>query len=1228
MTFGKKNKSMHIITAFSMFVSILSPFGLGGKVNATEQTNIVPGQAIVCFKSEKSRALSEKEQNAFGEKKEDQIRAVDEAEALLDVSDESVEAAVGESERGVITLVESDSLSTEELIAELEKRDDVIYAEPNTVSETAALADYTYKQYSADSNCGMAVDNWNTYDASSKPTPIVDTSGYVVAVCDSGVDYNNVDLKNVMWDEGLNYPELVALGGGKYGICTAHNNTKGNLYDSTETMDDWGHGTHVSGIIAAEWNGIGVSGITCGAKIMTVKIHNDHGMNTLEETIKGYEYVIAARKAGVNVRAINNSWHDDVFGHTMDILVREAGELGIVSAFAAGNRTLDLDGKDIMQSNFHDNPYAIVVGATNKWLEAASFSNYGRRTVDVFAPGENIYATAIISEGEVNLYDEPYEHDGKKYLADYTDPGTVITDNRDNTVFGFHSYSEKYSCNLSKENIPGVGEVLRVDPNNSAGMVCLMSDAVGDLSESLAIVVEYYSVKDGRYSVECACTDYYELPEDQSDGKVDSGEAVELKVGESGVSGALYPKYLDKKNAQFILQFDFNMASYPDYIYIKKIYAVSHVAPYKYGSGTSMATPNVSGVVINTIAKYPDESADKIAARVKGSVEELPELKDMCVSGGLLKQDKVFAGDTKPVLNSVSLNGSKLEIGGFFFGDAEGKVNIDGVDYPADSWSDTSVTLTLPSDFKDDEHKVEIVSAAGRKGHRYDRIGTPQFLYDRLPLPGRSLSGSPGEYAVTSTEYDDTFYNNEIKSLVGLDGDLYAIIATRDLKTAIYRYDIDSSKWEMVYHGGHSASEGACTWKGKLLYLECDVMGNKTYTAVFDPETKEVSYTLADAERGVNKISIVNSGKGVYAFGGDKCKHLSENVPVITVLKLDEETMSFKDITNTGDEFPGDLPGSTALVYDENGDFYVYGGIATFYNSNTVLKVTPSEEEVELKILGDGSTPIIDNMTDENGLKISAVPTKSGIMVGGWSSVNSEKKIVADTFTGAYGATHFDPTDKLVSMSPVYSIAATAYRDRYYALGVTNYEEGNHVFIGTDVETIPQPGDVVRILSKSGDGGSFDREGTVKSYVGGKETFKINVESGYKVSSIKIDGEELSADELAKAVSAGYYTFESLKKDHEIEITFEKEDTPEPAPAPTPTPTPTPIPTPTPAPTPTPTPAPDTPSTDSKTTPNGTKKAATVNTGDDTSLMFFMVIMIISVFGIAGIQIIKKENKK
>ena len=48
-----------------MFISVFGTFGASGKAEAEENENFVPGQAIVCFKSDKSKALSEKQQDSF-----------------------------------------------------------------------------------------------------------------------------------------------------------------------------------------------------------------------------------------------------------------------------------------------------------------------------------------------------------------------------------------------------------------------------------------------------------------------------------------------------------------------------------------------------------------------------------------------------------------------------------------------------------------------------------------------------------------------------------------------------------------------------------------------------------------------------------------------------------------------------------------------------------------------------------------------------------------------------------------------------------------------------------------------------------------------------------------------------------------------------------------------------------------------------------------------------------
>ena len=229
----------------------------------------IPGQAIVCYKADTSvvsttgGSAQEAKKQASTKKDAEQTlekdSAVDDAEALMvasDVSNVLEDQAEGqdvdqeetpdadqnadqdadqnadqnadqdvdqlteeEIVPGVITLVKSDRLTTEELIAELEARDDVLYAEPNYILK-AESEDYTDLQWGEDTTYGLGVDGWNTCSGDT-PTPKVDTSEQVVAIIDTGVDYNHEDLKDNMWGKGLDYPELVKLGGGAYGFNSA-----------------------------------------------------------------------------------------------------------------------------------------------------------------------------------------------------------------------------------------------------------------------------------------------------------------------------------------------------------------------------------------------------------------------------------------------------------------------------------------------------------------------------------------------------------------------------------------------------------------------------------------------------------------------------------------------------------------------------------------------------------------------------------------------------------------------------------------------------------------------------------------------------------------------------------------------------------------------------------------------------------------------------------------------
>ena len=163
------------------------------------------------------------------------------------------------------------------------------------------------------------------------------------------------------------------------------------------TGPDATHGTHVAGIIAAERNnGIGIDGVADNVRIMVVRAVPD-GDERDKDIANAIRYAVA------NGAKIINMSFGKPFSYNKKIVddaVKYAMEKDVLIIHAAGNSGLDLDVND----NFPNKRYADGSGIANAWLEvgastssavhglAASFSNYGKNTVDIFAPGQGIYS--------------------------------------------------------------------------------------------------------------------------------------------------------------------------------------------------------------------------------------------------------------------------------------------------------------------------------------------------------------------------------------------------------------------------------------------------------------------------------------------------------------------------------------------------------------------------------------------------------------------------------------------------------------------------------------------------------------------------------------------------------------------------------------------------------------------------------------------------------------------
>ncbi|MFH1504404.1 MAG: S8 family serine peptidase [Candidatus Omnitrophota bacterium] len=207
----------------------------------------------------------------------------------------------------------------------------------------------------------------------------------IVAVIDTGCDYNHKDLADNIW---INFGEIP-----DNGIDDDENgfvddirgwDFAGSILDSSvqdnNPIDIHGHGTHVAGTIAAVTDNYeGVAGISWQSKIMIIKGLDDDGVGAVEGLANAIKYA-----ADNGARILNNSWGGCGVSLTIEAAVDYAHSLDCVVVAAAGN-----DYKDA--NLFHPAccKNVITVGALDADDELAYFSNWGDK-IDVIAPGVDI----------------------------------------------------------------------------------------------------------------------------------------------------------------------------------------------------------------------------------------------------------------------------------------------------------------------------------------------------------------------------------------------------------------------------------------------------------------------------------------------------------------------------------------------------------------------------------------------------------------------------------------------------------------------------------------------------------------------------------------------------------------------------------------------------------------------------------------------------------------------
>jgi thermitase len=257
--------------------------------------------------------------------------------------------------------------------AALERRAGVRYAQPNHLYRIAATPNDQYYGQLWGLTRIDAPTAWDTR---------TDSSAVTVAVVDTGVDYTHSDLQPNVWqnDDPVNGADDDA--NGKIDDLRGWNFVGSN----NDPMDDNGHGSHVAGTIGARGNNtVGVTGVNWQAKVMALKAGDFEGYLEESAIVQAFQYACAN-----GAKVINGSFGGDEPGTS--ILQAITSCPGALFVFAAGNSGADNDLAPSYPCNFGA-ANIVCVAATTSSDSLAGFSNYGATTVDLAAPGANIFST-------------------------------------------------------------------------------------------------------------------------------------------------------------------------------------------------------------------------------------------------------------------------------------------------------------------------------------------------------------------------------------------------------------------------------------------------------------------------------------------------------------------------------------------------------------------------------------------------------------------------------------------------------------------------------------------------------------------------------------------------------------------------------------------------------------------------------------------------------------------
>jgi subtilisin family serine protease len=522
-------------------------------------------------------------------------------------------------------------ISVPEAVEYYRQDPDVEYAEPNYIIQAAATFpnDTDFAELWGLHNTGQS---GGTFDADIDAPEAWDTTigsgNVVIAVIDSGIDYNHPDLASNIW---INSGET---------NCSDNIDNDGNAYtddcrgwdfvdDDADPMDFMGHGTHIAGTIAAIGNNnTGIAGVMWTAKIIPLRILDITGSGFTDDAIAAIAYA-----KGKGAKIINTSWVGSNFSQFLKDAIDNSNALVVSSA---GNSGTNNDVAPFYPASF-DSTNIITVAATTDNDTLAPFSNYGVTSVDIGAPGVNIYST--IPARDTLLYDN-------------FDDGNLL--NPTWTVLGTWGVSTEYKIgSYSLADSPGTEYTNNVDSFAQTSALNLAGQTGCKLLYWMRLSLD----PGDTLSVEASL-----------DGTLWN---TVLETHTASVSGFReFIESLRSLEGQPTVYIRFHLVTdssgtedgaYIDNLSITCTSTTFTGTEYESEAGTSMVAPHVTGVAGLLLALHPTLSPCQIRDMILNNVDAVAALSGLIGTGGRLNALQAVLAvpgpDTCPIAVTASAGG-------------------------------------------------------------------------------------------------------------------------------------------------------------------------------------------------------------------------------------------------------------------------------------------------------------------------------------------------------------------------------------------------------------------------------------------------------------------------------------------------------------------------------------------------------------------------------------------